>query len=125
MNNSFEIYGDIELDSDVMTASNHRLIQLLFEKCMKQIQQAKIHIINKNIKQKHATIQKANDIVIYLREILNVEDESTKKIAGLLDSVYESVGKALLYATLNNDIDYLDHAYKLLTTIKEGWDGMV
>lgn len=124
MNNPFQVYSDIELSSDIMTASNHRLIQLLFEKCLQQIQMAKMHIMNKDLKQKHQAISRAMDIVTYLRSILNVTDQHTQELAKLLDTVYEAVGKGLLYATLNDDVDYLDHAYKLLTTVKSGWDGI-
>ncbi|MEO8400422.1 MAG: flagellar export chaperone FliS [Gammaproteobacteria bacterium] len=122
MNNPNQIYTDIELDTEVMTASNHRLIQMLIDKCLQHIQLAKAHIVNKDIKKKHHAISKAADIINYLRTCLNVEEQQTKELAVLLESIYNHLEKSLLQATLKNDIEYLDHAHAVLSNIKSGWD---
>ncbi len=37
-------YGEIEVSSEVMSASSHKLIQLLMNKCLQQIQLAKVNM---------------------------------------------------------------------------------
>lgn len=122
--NNVSQYRDIEIDTEVMTASPHRLIQMLVDKCLQQIQLAKMFILNKDIKQKHQVIAKANAIVDYLRLCLNVEDEKAQALSMQLSTLYTFLEKNLLYATLEHNIDYLDQAYLVLSNIKEGWDGI-
>lgn len=124
MGNPQNLYSDIELTTEVMDASKHRLIQLLYEKCLQQISFAKNAIVDKDIKRRHQTIAKAGDIVHYLRTCLNFKDDQTKELSSLLDINYVFVEKCLLKATLKNDIEPLDQAHLVLSTIKSGWDGI-
>lgn len=124
MGNPQKIYSDIELTTEVMSASKHRLIQLLYEKCLQQMSFAKNAIIDKDVKRKHQTIAKASDIVNYLRVCLNFKDERARDLATLLDSNYVFVEKCLLKATLKNDVESLDQAHMIISTIKSGWDGI-
>lgn len=116
------IYSDIGISTEVMSASSHRLIQLLFEKCMQQMQLAKEYIKNNERVNRNDSIAKANDIIIYLRSCLNIENESTKQFSAQLDSTYLIIQKCLLNAMLKNDIEYLELATMMLTNIKSGWD---
>lgn len=124
MTNPQQLYSDVELATEVMNASKHRLVQMLYERCLQQMTFAKNAIIDKDVKRKHKTIQKASDIIHYLRSTLNLKDETTKELAGLLDLNYTFIEKCLLKATLKNDFEPLDQAHMVLATIKSGWDGI-
>ena len=124
MNNLSQLYRDIEIDTEVMAASPHRLIQMMINKCLQQVQLAKLFILNKDVKQKQRVIANANAIVDYLRLCLNVEDEKSKALALQLDSLYNFLEKSLIYASLEHNVEYSDMACLVLSNIKEGWDGI-
>lgn len=119
-----EAYNIIGVETDVMTASNHRLIQLLMDKCLQHIELSKMFIETKDVPSKSQSINKALDIIEYLRVCLNHNDERAKKLSSMLDGLYAYLQKNLLQANMNNDVSFLDEAKKILTTIKEGWDGI-
>jgi len=121
---SSQLYSEVQVNSEVLGASSYRMVQMLMEKCVKQIKEAKKAIANKNIRQKHKAITNASDIVSYLRMCLNFRDERTHAIADQLNSLYEFMVKNLLQATLHDDEIYLDQAETVLQNIKEGWDGI-
>lgn len=124
MNATTELYSDIELTTEVMTASSHRLIQMLIDKCLQQVRLAKTFITEKDIHKKHKAISKAADIINYLRTCLNFDDEKARDLSNLLDSIYIFIEKSLLEASLKNDVWYLDQSETVLTILKSGWDGI-
>ena len=116
------MYSDIELDTEVMGASPHRLVQMLIDKCLQRIQLAKTAIENKDIKQRHYAISKASETVDYLRLCLNFEDEKARELSQQLDNVYVILQTCLLHATLENNIAYLNTGIIVISNIKEAWD---
>ena len=122
MTNSPSIYTDIELSTEIMSASDHRLIQLLFEKFLQHMQIAKMGIQNNERNSRNNAITKAYDIIVYLRSCLKFEDEEMKNFSEQLDSSYIMIQKCLLNATLKNDDEYLELASMMMTNIKSGWD---
>jgi flagellar secretion chaperone FliS len=123
MTTSYQMYSSIEMDTEVMSASGHRLIQLLLDKSVHEIQSAKMAIQKHDLPKKHAAIARAQDIINYLRACLDFKD-ATNDLAGLLDSIYAFLEKSLLLATLKDDIEFLNQAELVLSNIKEGWDGI-
>lgn len=124
MQSTPQLYSDIELTSEISTASDHRLIQLLLDKCLQHIRLSKIYIVEKDITKKYHAINKAKDIVVYLRSCLNFENENAKELADLLDSLYQFLEISMLKAALKNDVTYLEQAEAVLFNIKSGWDGI-
>lgn len=124
MNSKFKAYSDIELSTDVMTASGHRLIQLLLDKCLQQIELARAFIVGKDIPKKAAAVGKALDILEYLRICLNQDDPKARDLSQLLDKIYLYAHTNLLQANMDNDLVHLDHAKMVLIDIKAGWDGI-
>lgn len=124
MSNASKLYREIEVNSEALAASPHRLVQMLLEKCVQQIHLAKTHIANNDVKLKHRTIARASEIVDYLRLCLNFEDKRTEKLAKQLDELYQFLERSLLLATLEDNADYLEKAKLVLGNIKEGWDGI-
>lgn len=124
MKNSYTEYNDIQIETDVMSGSKHKLIQLLMEKCLQQIALAKIYMDANDLMQKHNAIKKSLDILDYLRICLNFKDPKSHQISSQLDALYAYMEKNLVQANIDNNSSYLDEATKLLSTIKEGWDGI-
>jgi|SRR5579883_702950 flagellar protein FliS len=124
MSNANDAYSEIEISTDVLTASSHRLIQLMFEKCAQHIELSKTYILVNDIPKKLHSISKAMDILEYLRMCLNHQDEKASELSSLLDSLYAYLQKNLVQANANNDIQCLDEAKKILTELKSGWDGI-
>ena len=124
MNNMLKSYSDIELDTEVLTASNHRLIQMLLNKCLQHIEQCKSAILSKDTLRKAQSISKSLDIIEYLRVCLNHQDPRTENLSKLLDSLYAYLQRQIAEANQRNDLQSLDLAAKILLDIKSGWDGI-
>lgn len=121
LNKSISAYSDIELTTEVMSASPHRLVQMLYEKFLHHMEIAK-NSMGKNKEVANTSIKKASDIVAYLRECLKADNDETRKVAEQLDSSYVIVEKCLLNATIKKDKEYLDIAAMVIANIKSGWD---
>lgn len=119
---NINLYDKIKAETEVLQASPHRLIQLLFERSLQQIQMARHHMERKNLEKKSQSITKAMDIIFHLRSSLNFNEPEAKKISEKLSVVYMQIEKELLNANLKNDPLYLDKAKTLLEPIKESWD---
>lgn len=124
MKNLGQAYNDVGIESDVMSASGHRLIQLMLDKCLQHIELSKMYILANDIPKKAQSLAKAQDITDYLRLCLNHEDERAKKLSGMLDALYVYLQQNLIQANIKNDVSSLDEAKKILSDIKEGWDGI-
>ncbi|MDR3476565.1 MAG: flagellar export chaperone FliS [Gammaproteobacteria bacterium] len=119
---SYKEYSNIELSTEIMSASGHRQIQLLIDKCLQHLQAAKIYIQEKQLTKKHEAIAKALDILIYMRSILNFKDQEAVALSTLLNTIYAASEKSVTLANLKNDVSYLDHVETALSQIKSGWD---
>jgi len=119
---SYRLYSEIEQSTDVIGASPHRLIQLLFNKFLVHIALAKTCINDGNIKRKHVAIAKAMDIIVYLKDCIDARDASTQEIAGLLSTVYSFIQTSIFKASIENNIQYLVEVEVAIEPIKSGWD---
>ena len=114
-------YKEVEMSTEIMSASPHRIIQMLFDRCLQQIHQAKHYVEKNDIINRNKCIVAACAIVSHLRDCLHFDDQ-TKQMAELLNKNYVLVEKSLLNAMLKNDADYLNMAAIIITNIKSGWD---
>ena len=121
---SHKEYSNIELSTEVLTATPHKQVELLLDKCLQHIHTAKRYISEKQMTQKHEAISKALDILTYLRSILNFKDKEATELSNTLSVIYASSEKNLAMANLKNDASFLDHVITVLTEIKTGWDGI-
>lgn len=119
-----KIYDEIELTSDVMSASNHRLIALLFNKYMQRIHHAELSMNEKHYEKKAREIVGALQILQYLRNCLDYRNDQSKELVVLLDSLYAYAQRNLTEANIHNDLSYLNEAKKVIEEVKAGWDGI-
>lgn len=117
----YESYGEIELETSIDGASPHKLIGLLLDRCVYQIQLSKNYMENNNIPKKCQAISKALDIITYLRICLNHENPEAKKLSKHLDEVYGFIDDKLLKANMENSVEYLDQSLRLIDTVRDAW----
>ncbi|MGZ5007857.1 MAG: flagellar export chaperone FliS [Methylobacter sp.] len=115
-------YQQVSVNSSVMGASPHRLVQMLMEGALERIAVAKQSMIRKEIALKGKSIGRAIEIVGGLQGALNIE--AGGEIAENLSNLYDYMIRRLLVANNQNDVSILDEVSGLMIEIKMGWDAM-
>lgn len=115
-------YSAVNVFTAQQMASPHRIVQMLMEGALQSINNAKREMLAKHIAPKCEHVSRAIDIVQALRRAL---DHSVGgQIASNLDALYEYMELQLFKANVANDPALLDEVYKLLNTVKQGWDAI-
>jgi flagellar secretion chaperone FliS len=115
-------YASVKVQANVLDASPHRLIQMLFEGALERIVQAKGAMKEHQIARKGELIGKAINIVAGLRGSLN--DNEGGDLAANLDGLYDYIIRRLSRANYENNADMLDECSRLLGELKSAWDGI-
>jgi flagellar protein FliS len=115
-------YQQVSVNSSVMGASPHRLVQMLMEGVLEQIAVAKVSMASNEIAMKGHSISRAITIVGGLQGALN--EEAGGKIAENLSDLYDYMASRLIVANTQNDGAILDEVFGLMLEIKMGWDAM-
>ncbi|WP_258807807.1 flagellar export chaperone FliS [Pseudidiomarina sp. CB1] len=113
-------YGRVNVESHVLSASPHKLIELLFENCLRQIKTARAHLAQKQVSAKGEAIGKALDIVNQ-GLLAAVDKDKGGEVAERLESLYLYVGDLLVQANLHNDASKLDTAETILSQLAGAW----
>lgn len=118
--NKASAYAKVGVETDVTSASPHKLILMLYDGALAQIHSAKLAMANKNIPVKGQHISKAIDIIINgLKVSLNME--AGGELAERLDALYDYMSERLLYANLHNNSSALDEVVELLESLRSAW----
>jgi flagellar protein FliS len=116
-------YTNVSVESSVIGADPHRLIQMLFQGALLEIASAKNGIGRKDIPAKGKSITRA---IAIIGEGLNASLD--KKVGGKmaldLSSLYDYMVFRLVEANLKNDLAILDEVAHLLTELKGAWDAI-
>lgn len=113
-------YQQVNVQSSVMDASPHRLIQMLFEGGMERIAQAKGALERGEYARKAELVSKAVNIVQGLQGSLN--DDEGGELTANLDNLYDYIIRTLISANQHNDAGRLSECGRLLGELKSGWD---
>lgn len=108
-----------ELNSQVESASPHKLIDMLLAGAKSNISCAKVCMEHNQIEKKGIHVSKALSIVGGLQSSLDMEKGG--EISVRLEQLYDYIQRILVQANLHNNPKQLDEAYQLLNTIHEGW----
>ncbi|HOL03256.1 MAG TPA: flagellar export chaperone FliS [Fervidobacterium sp.] len=103
----------------VMTASPAKLIELLLDKAISVIEDAKVLIDEKNFKGANEKIIRAQDIVMELNLSLDVEGGGD--IAKNLRALYNYMYRTLVEANIKKDVKKLDDVKTLLSDLLSTW----
>jgi len=116
-------YAKVWVESGVVAADPHKLIAMLYQGALLAIANARNGMLHKDVAAKGASISKAISII---EDGLNASLD--KKVGGELaqnlSSLYEYMGRRLLFANVNNDMATLDEVTGLLNDLKGAWDGI-
>ncbi len=115
-------YSQVSLQTEVMEADPHKLIQLLLEGALTRLAMAKQFIDIDNFELKNEKIGSAIDIICALQESLN--HERGGEISVNLERLYDYMTRRLFDANRTNDTSIINEVMGLLLEIKSGWEGI-
>jgi flagellar protein FliS len=119
--NMANAYQQVGLQTDVSTASPHRLVAMLLEGCLEAIAQARGAIRAGQIELKGRAIGRAARIVEEgLRATLDMRDGGS--LAVDLHDLYSYLTLRLTQANVRNDDALLDECQRLLTPLRDAWN---
>lgn len=106
---------------DVSTAEPLRIIVLLYEGAIKNLNQA-ARLFPTDANTASARLNKALDIINYLRNSLDFEQGGD--VAFNLGRLYEYMRDVLAHANISRDVEKIQEVIGLLQTLLEGWRGI-
>ncbi|HED17024.1 MAG TPA: flagellar export chaperone FliS [Gammaproteobacteria bacterium] len=115
-------YKQVGVQSGLTDATPYRLVQMLMEGALERVSKAKGTMQRHDFIEKGRYITSAMSIIDGLRGSLDFEVGG--EIAVNLDNLYEYMNRRLMEANTSNNPDLLDEVSQLMSTIKEGWDGV-
>ena len=120
--NSAKEYSQVSLQTEIMDADPHKLIQLLLEGALTRLAISKNLIEQGDMSGKNEKIGNVVDIICSLQESL--DHERGGEIAGNLERLYDYMTRRLWDANRLNDVDIINEVMSLLLEVKAGWEGI-
>lgn len=120
MRGTLQAYKKVSVDSQLQSASPHKVILMLLNGAIERLVQAKAAMQMGNVALKGERLGKAIEIIANLEACLS-EDEGLD-IAHNLKQIYEYMQSQLLKANANNNPELIDEVNGLLTEIKSAWE---
>ena len=115
-------YGQQALEAEILSASPHRIIQMLMEGALEKLAFARGSIARNDLAAKSKNISWAISIINGLRGSLDMEKGG--EIALNLSALYDYMTRRLIEANNRNDVATLDEVSGLLMEVKGGWDAI-
>lgn len=109
-------YQQYQVNS-IMSASPERLLIMLFDGALKFLRLARVSIEKKDIEGANYNLCKVQDIILELKQSLNMEIELSEDLAKLYDFIYNQ----LMEANIKKDTSLLEPLESMLTDLKETW----
>lgn len=103
-------------------ASPLRLIIMLYDGCLRNVDLAKQHMESGDIYKRNEAIQKAQKIVGELMACLDMQAGS--EIAKSLFALYSFVYNRLLEANIEDNAGKLDEVTQVLSELRESWESL-
>ena len=110
----------------VLTASPEKLVKLLYEGAIKNLEQSRQGLLDANQRRGPEvgnTLGKALGIVSELR--VSLDPQAGGKIATDLDRLYDYSLDQITQANATRTSQGVDNALQVLRTLKEGWDAVI
>ncbi len=115
-------YQKMGVNTEIESATPHRLIQLMMERVLTKIAIARGFMKRESVAEKGKHIGDAISIVSGLQASLNHKPD--KRLAGNFDALYDYMARRLIQANLKNDPAMLDEVAGLMRELKEAWDAV-
>lgn len=123
MRNKFvQQYANNYVETAVSEASPHKLVEMLYEGALKNLNLSKVFIEQKNYEKKAEFVNKALAILNSLRAGVDVEKggEVAENLYGLYDYCY----RRTLEASAKNDAEIVIEVIDHIKTLSEAWKAM-
>lgn len=120
MRGNLQAYKRVSVDSQLTSASPHRVIQMLMAGAIERLIQGKAAMEQGSIATKGERLGKALDIIISLRGCLSFDDGG--EIASNLDSLYLYMIEKITAANQKNEVEHVDEVIDMLRELKSAWD---
>ena len=117
VNNPYKAYQQ----NSVTQSTPGELTLMLYNGCLKFLNQAKKGIETNNIELKNTNIQKAQNILRELMVTLDMSQSVSKSMA----SLYDYMITQLIEANIKNDAAILDEVYGLTTEFRDTWKQVI
>lgn len=104
---------------DVETASQGKLIVMLFNGAIQRAEEAKRRMAKNDRAGAHENLIRAQDIIAELRNALNMQ---AGEVAQNLDRIYEYFQHLLIQANIRKKPDLADECIVLMTTMRDTWE---
>ncbi|KIL78380.1 Flagellar biosynthesis protein FliS [Bacillus badius] len=117
MKNPYQTYSN----NAVTTASPGELTLMLYNGCLKFINQAKQAVADGNIEAKNTSIQKAQAIIQELMVTLNMETAVSENLM----SLYDYLNRRLVEANIKNDTIILEEVEGFVTEFRDTWKEVI
>ena len=114
-----ELFETIERDSDLLSGSKLKMIQVLFESLCRAISTAQGHGAHGAVESKVRALNQAQKILKGLQLALAENDHST--LGSDLGQLYAYMGSRLWQATFHPDEAALDEVLGLARTLSDAW----
>jgi len=111
------------LESRILSAQPVELICLLYQGAISEVREARRHLQDKNIRARSKSISKVHDILSELTTVL--DHKQGGEIAKNLARLYDYMMRRVTEANFKQIDEPLVEMLGLLTTLKEGWDGVL
>jgi len=115
-------YKSVDLGSAVASASPHQLIAMLYDGALTALATAKGCIVRKDIEARTKQLNKANAIILGLRDFL--DHEKGGEVAVNLDALYEYMTRTIMEANAEQSSEKIQEVIELILELKIGWNGM-
>ncbi|WP_019556725.1 flagellar export chaperone FliS [Thiomicrorhabdus arctica] len=115
-------YANNYIETAVSEATPHKLVEMLYDGAIKNMNLAKVFIEHKNLGKKSEHINKALSIINALRA--GVDMDKGAEVAGNLYDLYDYCYRRLFEASVKNDITLLDEVLEHIISISQAWKQM-
>src|SRR5262249_14161918 len=105
--------------NDIQARSPLELVVMLYDGALRFTSDARDAIVRRDIRSRQQHLSRAMAIVSELQSTLDMETGG--EVAEHLDKLYGFVRDRLIDASVNQDLQPLDEARRVLTTLREGW----
>lgn len=116
-----QAYSKVSVDNGVMTASPHKLIQMLFDGALLAVADAKSALAKREVAKKGAAISRAIEIISNGLKA-SLDFGTGGDLAERLAALYDYMCDRLFHANLHNDAVALQEVSTLLTELKSAWE---
>lgn len=110
------------LESRILSANPMELICLVYQAAISEVREARRHLQERNIRARSNSITKVHDMLSELTTVL--DHKRGGAIANNLARLYDYMMRRITEANFKQIDEPLAEVLGLLTTLKEGWDGI-